>query len=127
LTGCRSIGDHRRTEREHASAVDHRSFRAQLAFSIGFAVARSRALLRRLLKEHAPDDARQQLAERVLEHLELSGFEIDEAASMASNVGIAMREPKSAAVQLPSAHLLGIALRRPIAKRTAACSTSKGC
>jgi hypothetical protein len=59
-------------------AVDHRSFRDQFAFSIGFAVSQSRALLRRLLKEHAPDDARQMLAERVVEHLELSGFEIDE-------------------------------------------------
>ena len=59
--------------------MDHRSFRAQLAFSIGFAVTRSRDLLRRLLKEHAPDDARQMLAERVVAHLELSGFEIDEA------------------------------------------------
>jgi hypothetical protein len=58
--------------------VDHRRFRDHLAFSIGFAVTRSRALLRRLLKEHAPDDARQMLAERVIEHLELSGFEIDE-------------------------------------------------
>jgi hypothetical protein len=35
-----------------------------------FAVTRSRALLRRLLTEHAPDDARQQLAARVVEHLE---------------------------------------------------------
>jgi hypothetical protein len=59
--------------------VDHRSFRDQLAFSIGFAVTRSRALLRRLLTEHAPDDARRQLANRVIEHLEQSGFEIDEA------------------------------------------------
>jgi hypothetical protein len=59
--------------------VDHRSFREQLAFSIGFAVTRSRDLLRRLIKEHAPDDARQMLAARVVEHLELSGFEIDEA------------------------------------------------
>jgi hypothetical protein len=58
--------------------VDHRSFRDQLAFSIGFAVSRSRDLLRRLLKQHTPDDARQQLAERVIDHLELSGFEIDE-------------------------------------------------
>jgi hypothetical protein len=57
--------------------VDHRSF--QLAFSIGFAVTRSRDLLRRILKEHAPDDARQMLAARVVEHLEQSGFEIDEA------------------------------------------------
>jgi hypothetical protein len=37
--------------------VDHRSFRDQLVFSIGFAITRSRALLRRLLSEHAPDDA----------------------------------------------------------------------
>jgi hypothetical protein len=58
--------------------MDHRSFRDQLAFSIGFAVTHSRALLRRLLTEHAPDDARQQLAARVVEHLEQSGFEIDE-------------------------------------------------
>jgi hypothetical protein len=58
--------------------VDHRSFRDQLAFSIGYAVSRSRELLLRLLKEHITDDARQQLAERVVEHLELSGFEIDE-------------------------------------------------
>ena len=58
--------------------MDHRSFRNQLAFSIGFAVTRSRALLRRIVKEHAPDDARQMLAERVVEHLEQSGFEVDE-------------------------------------------------
>jgi hypothetical protein len=58
--------------------VDHRSFRDQLAFSIGFAVTHSRDLLRRILKEHAADDARQQLATRVLEHLEASGFEVDE-------------------------------------------------
>jgi hypothetical protein len=62
--------------------VDHRSFRDQLAFSLGFAVSRSRALLRRLLTEHAPDDARQQLAARVVEHLEQSGFEIDEHAQV---------------------------------------------
>jgi hypothetical protein len=58
--------------------VDHRSFRDQLAFSIGYAVSRSRELLLRLLKEHITDDARQKLAERVVDHLELSGFEIDE-------------------------------------------------
>jgi hypothetical protein len=58
--------------------VDDRSFRDQLAFSIGFAVTRSRELLRRILKEHAPDDARQQLAARVVEHLEQAGCEIDE-------------------------------------------------
>jgi hypothetical protein len=54
------------------------SFRAQLVFSIGFALSRSRALLRRLLREHALDDARSELAERVVKHLEQSGFELDE-------------------------------------------------
>jgi hypothetical protein len=54
------------------------SFRDHLVFSIGFAIARSRSLLRRILKEHAPDEAQQQLAERVVEHLEFSGFELDE-------------------------------------------------
>jgi hypothetical protein len=43
-------------------AMDHRSFRDQLAFSIGFAVSQSRDLLRRLLKEHITDDARQEFA-----------------------------------------------------------------
>jgi hypothetical protein len=64
---------------EDARPVDQRSFRDQLAFSIGFAVTRSRELLRRSFKEHAPDDARQMLADRVIKHLELAGFEIDEA------------------------------------------------
>jgi hypothetical protein len=59
--------------------VDPHSFRDHLTFSIGFALTRSRDLLRRILQEHAPDDTRQQLAERVLEHLEASGFEVDEA------------------------------------------------
>jgi hypothetical protein len=58
--------------------VDHRSFRDQLLFSIGFAISRSRDLLRRLLKEHVTDDTRQLRAKRVVEQLELSGFEIDE-------------------------------------------------
>jgi hypothetical protein len=62
--------------------VDHRSFRDQLAFSIGFTVTRSRDLLRQILKEHAPDDARQQLADRVVQHLEASGFEVDEAGEV---------------------------------------------
>jgi hypothetical protein len=47
------------------AAMDHGSFRDQLAFSIGFALSRSRDLLRRLLAEHAPDDARRQIADRV--------------------------------------------------------------
>jgi hypothetical protein len=59
--------------------MDRRSFRDQLEFSIGFAATRSRDLLRRILKEHTADDARQMLAKQVVEHLELSGFEIDEA------------------------------------------------
>jgi hypothetical protein len=58
--------------------VDHRSFRDQLAFSISFVVSRNRGLLRRILTEHAPDDAREMLAERVIDQLEQSGFEIDE-------------------------------------------------
>ena len=62
--------------------MDHRSFRDQLALSIGFAVTRSGDLLRRLLNEHITDDAREQLAKRVIEHLELCGFTIDEASQM---------------------------------------------
>jgi hypothetical protein len=72
-------GDQSDQSRTRTTSLDQRSFRDQLAFSIGFAVTRSRALLRRLLTEHAPDDARQTLAKRVVEHLEQSGFEIDEA------------------------------------------------
>ena len=63
-----------RTKQEQA--ID--SFCDQLRSSIDFAIGRSRDLLRRLLKEHVTDDTRQQLAKRVVEHLELSGFEIDE-------------------------------------------------
>jgi hypothetical protein len=70
--------------------VDHRSFRSQLVFLIGFAVSRSRELLRRLLREHAPDDARQELGERVVKHLEGSGFELDEE-------GKALRQRRPAA------------------------------
>jgi hypothetical protein len=64
--------------RDRNTVMDHHSFRDQLTFSIGFAVSRSRALLRRLLTEHAPDDAQRELAERVIKQLELS-FVIDEA------------------------------------------------
>ena len=49
-----------------------------LAFSIGFMIERNRTLLRRILKEHVTDDARQMLGKKVIEHLELSGFEIHE-------------------------------------------------
>jgi hypothetical protein len=58
--------------------MDHRSFRDMLAFSIGFVIERNRTLLRRLLKEHVTDDARAALGKKVVEHLELSGFEIHE-------------------------------------------------
>lgn len=57
--------------------MDHRSFRDMLGFSIGFAVSQSRELLRQLLREHAPDEARRQIAERVVLHLERLGFEVD--------------------------------------------------
>jgi hypothetical protein len=39
-------------------------------------------LLRRLLSEHVTDATREQLAKRVVEHLELSGFQIDESAQI---------------------------------------------
>jgi hypothetical protein len=58
--------------------MNHRSFRDLLLFDIAFGVDRNHALLRRLLKEHVTDDARQQLAKRVVDQLELSVFEIDE-------------------------------------------------
>ena len=67
-----------RENRTRTALADHRSFRAQLVFSIGFALSRSRDLLGQLLKDHVTDDARQQLAARVVEHLERWGFEIDE-------------------------------------------------
>jgi hypothetical protein len=69
-----------RSNKTRTYHMDHGSFRAQLVFSIGFALSRSRDLLRRLLREHAPDDARRELAERVVEQLEGSGFELDEDA-----------------------------------------------
>jgi hypothetical protein len=62
--------------------MDRSSFRDQLMFSIGFAISRNRDLLRRLLTEHVTDATRDQLAKRVVEHLELSGFQIDEAAQI---------------------------------------------
>lgn len=39
-----------------------------------FAISQNRDLLRRLLKEHVTDATSQQLAKRVVEHLELSGL-----------------------------------------------------
>jgi hypothetical protein len=58
--------------------MDRHSFRDQLLFSIGFSIGRNRDLLRRMLKEHVTDAIQDQLAKRVVEHLELSGYEIDE-------------------------------------------------
>jgi hypothetical protein len=46
--------------------LEHRAFHYQVP------------LLRRIVTEHATDDVRQRLAEKVVAHLELSGFEIDE-------------------------------------------------
>jgi hypothetical protein len=66
------------TNVEHSPAMDQRSFRDQLTFSFGFAVSRERDLLRGLLKQHVTDDTSEMLGKKVVEHLELSGFEIDE-------------------------------------------------
>jgi hypothetical protein len=62
--------------------MDHRSFRDMLLFSIGFAIGQQRDLLRRMLKKHVTGSTREQLAKRVVEHLELSGFVIDEQAQV---------------------------------------------
>jgi hypothetical protein len=59
-------------------AMDHQSFCDQLVFSIGFAISRNRGLLRRLLGEHVTDATREHLAKRMVEHLEICGFEVDE-------------------------------------------------
>jgi hypothetical protein len=71
-----------RTKLEQSRAMDHRSFRDMLLSSIGFAIESNRALLRRILKEHVSDDAREMLAKKVPAHLELSGFEIDEGEQL---------------------------------------------
>jgi hypothetical protein len=58
------------------------SFRELLLLSIGFVVERNRPLLRDLLKQHVSDDIRRHLAKKVVEHLEMSGFVIDEDAQV---------------------------------------------
>jgi hypothetical protein len=68
------------TKQEHGQAME--SFRETLLSSIGFVISRNRDLLRRHLKEHVTDGTREQLAKRVVEHLELSGFEIDEGGQV---------------------------------------------
>jgi hypothetical protein len=55
------------------------SFRQHLVFSIGLALTGSRSLLRRLLKEHVSDQTRHELGERIISHLDQSGYELDEA------------------------------------------------
>jgi hypothetical protein len=62
----------------HLAPPDRDRKPGQLAFGIGFPLTRRRDLLRQILREHAPDDARRQLAERLVQHLERSNFEIDE-------------------------------------------------
>jgi hypothetical protein len=48
------------------------------SFRSAFSIERNQPLLRRVLREHVSDDAREMLAKRVLEHLQFWGFEIDE-------------------------------------------------
>jgi hypothetical protein len=58
--------------------MDQHSFRDQLLLAIGFVIAQNRPLLRGILKQHVSDNERRLLAKKVVEHLELSGFRIDE-------------------------------------------------
>ena len=46
------------TRRSEQNQLDQGSFRDRLLFVIGFAVSRSRDLLRRIVREHAANDAR---------------------------------------------------------------------
>ena len=80
LTGAPSIATMQEQIENIGAAMIGYTFRELLLSSIAFVVGRE--LLRRLLKEHVTDDTRQRLAEKVVEHLELSGFEIDEAAQI---------------------------------------------
>jgi hypothetical protein len=50
----------------------------QLLFAIGFALIRSRDLLREIVRQHVTEDARRELGRRVVQHLERQGFEVDE-------------------------------------------------
>jgi hypothetical protein len=73
-----TLGQHGENTTRTRPSLNQCSFRDSLLFSIDFAVAQNRDLLRRILKEHVSDDARERLAKKVIEHLERSGFEIDE-------------------------------------------------
>ena len=59
--------------------MDHSSLRAQLVSAVAYVAGQSRQLLRRIARDHTADDAGPMLGERVVQHLELSGFEINEA------------------------------------------------
>jgi hypothetical protein len=74
---CRG-GQHGANDTAISPAMDQDSFRDMLAFSIGFAVEQNRPLLRRILNEHVSDEARHMLANKMIQHLELSGFQVDE-------------------------------------------------
>jgi hypothetical protein len=78
LTDAGFLDNMARTKHELGQSIDHGAFRDLLVFSIGFVIVRDRPLLRRILTEHVSDDARRQFAKKVLAHLELPGFKIDE-------------------------------------------------
>jgi hypothetical protein len=77
-----SPGEDGKDELNTPPATDHNSFRDLLTFSIACTIGRNRALLRRILKNHISDDARDMLARRVVKRVELSGFTIDESAQV---------------------------------------------
>jgi hypothetical protein len=50
--------------------------------------------LRRILTEHTPDDAKQQLAERILKQLEQLRFELDEdGQALRKRAAVPLRPP----------------------------------
>jgi hypothetical protein len=77
-----SPGERGEEELNTPLAMDQDSFRDLLAFSISSVIGSNRPLLGQILKEHVSDDARARLANKVLEHLEFSGFTIDESAQV---------------------------------------------
>jgi hypothetical protein len=77
-----SPGERGEEELNTPLTMDQDSFRDLLAFSISSVIGSNRPLLGQILKEHVSDDARARLANKVLEHLEFSGFTIDESAQV---------------------------------------------
>jgi len=75
------------TNQEHGRWTTARFAHSSSSRSASPSRAAGGALLRRILTEHAPDDAKQQLAERVVKHLETSGFELDEDGQTRSGNG----------------------------------------